>query len=86
MTGAATRKARRTYCRACNVPTLTGLDADRAGIPITLNLRPLSPAECAAAWPNVYTVFQGQIHELNTPRLIQAWETCHSTHRCEEAK
>lgn len=78
------RKSKRTFCRKCNTSTITGLDADRAGIPVTVNARPLTALEIASNWPDVYLLFQGELHEFRSPRPIQAWETVHAVHRCEE--
>lgn len=79
------RNAKATYCRACGAAVWVGVDADTAGIPVTIDREPMrDAAKIADAWPEIYVIRMRRIYAVFYPRRIDfAWETVHRTHNCE---
>ena len=79
---ALARKAKMGVC-TCGAAIWYGVDADAAGIPVTLDRAALDPAGCAAAWPDLYVIRLERIYEVGAPRYIWPWETAHRLHTCQ---
>lgn len=80
----ASRKAKRALCGDCGAAVWNGLDADVAALPVQLDREPLTPAQCADAWPDLYVIRMGKIFAVYAPRRIDlGWEQPHTTHQCK---
>lgn len=78
------RNAKIGMCGDCHAPIWRGVDADVCGLSVILDREPLTPEQCANAWPDLYVIRMNRIYMVFAPRPISNWETAHSTHRCKE--